>query len=313
MGRRRLRRHLRERQPRRRRDDRRLSALGRRGRRPRGRRRQGGVRGLAARARAETRRDPVPLRAAPGREQGGARAADGPRDGQGAARGARGRPGGRRHGLLHGRRGPAAVRADDPVRAPRQVQHERAPADRCRRCDHAVELPDRDSLLEDPAGARLREHRRLQAGDRHACARRALRGAAERRGRPGRRRQRRPRRWGRGRQRDRHASGRTGDHAHGLARDRSPGDEGRGRAPEARPSRARRQERDHRPRRRRPRPGRRRDRLVGVRHLGPALHRREPGDRARVGVRRALLPARRRKPRSSGSAWAGRRTPTSGR
>ena len=56
---------------------------------------------------------------------------------------------------------------------------------------------------------------------------------------------------------------------------------GRGQ-PQARPPRARRQERGHRPRRRRPRPRRRRDHLVGVRHLRPALHRREPRDRPRA-------------------------------
>ena len=68
---------------------------GGRGRRAGSRCRQGGLRGLAARAGAETRRDPLPLRAASDREQGGPRAADGARDGQGAARGARGRAGGR--------------------------------------------------------------------------------------------------------------------------------------------------------------------------------------------------------------------------
>ena len=37
-------------------------------------------------------------------------------------------------------------------------------AGRRRRHHHAVEFPDRDSRLEDRAGARLRQHRRLQAG-----------------------------------------------------------------------------------------------------------------------------------------------------
>ena len=63
---------------------------------------------------------------------------------------------------------------------------------------------------------------------------------------------------------------------------------------EARPARARRQERDHRHGRRRPRPRGRRHPLVGVRHVGPALHRRVARDRARVGVRRARVEARRR-------------------
>ena len=151
---------------------------GRRGRRPRRRGREGGLRGVAARAGAEARRDPLPLRAAADRAQGRADGADVARDGQGAGRGGRRRPGSDRHELLHGRRGPAPLRPDDAVRAAGQVQHERADADRRRRRDHAVELPDRDPLLEDRAGARRGQHRRLQAGDRHAAARRALRRAA---------------------------------------------------------------------------------------------------------------------------------------
>ena len=213
MGRRGRRRDLREHEPGQRRDARRLSEVDRRRRRSRGRRSQGGLRGLAPRAGAEARRDHLPLRAAPDRAERGHRAADGPRDGQGAARGARRRAGGHRHGLLHGRRGTAPLRPDDAVGAPGQVQHERAHADRSRRGDHAVELPDRHPLLEDPARARLREHGRLQAGDGHAVPGRALRGAARGSGRSRRCRQRRA--WGRrrGRQRDRRASRRAGDHA----------------------------------------------------------------------------------------------------
>ena len=294
MGRRHLGRDLREHEPRERGHDRRLPALRRRGRRPRGCRREGGLRGLAPRAGAEARRDPVPLRTAAERAKGRPGSADGARDGEGAAGGARGRPGSDRHGLLHGRRGPPALRTDDALRAPRQVQHERAPADRGRGRDHALELPDRDSVLEDPARARLRGHGRLQACDRHTDARRALRGAARGSGRAARRRQRRPRRWGRGRHRDRHPPGRARDHAHGLPGDWCRGHEGRGRPPEARSPRARRQERDHRPRRRRARPGGRGHHLVGLRHLGSALHRGEPRDRARGCVRPAGLPPRQR-------------------
>ena len=210
-------------QPRDRRGDRRLPDVGRRGRRPRGRGGEGGVRGVAARPGAAPRRDPLPLRRAPRRAQGRARRADGARDGQGAARGRRRRPGSDRHELLHGRRGPAPLRPDDAVGAARQVQHERAHADRRRRRDHAVELPDRDPVLEDRARARLRQHDRLQAGDRHAAAGRALRRAARRGGRPGRRRQHRPRRRRRGRRPARAPPGRAGDHAHRLARDRRRG------------------------------------------------------------------------------------------
>ena len=260
------------------------------------------LRGLAPRPGAEARRDPLPLRAPPGRAEGGPRPADGPRDGQGAARGARRRPGSDRHGLLHGRRGPAPVRPDDPVRAPRQVQHERPPADRGRRRDHAVELPDRDPELEDAARARLRQHGRLQAGHRHADARRALRRAADRSRRPRRRRQHRPRGRGTGRRCARPAPGRAGHLAHRLARDRRRGHEDRRRPPQAHPPRARRQERDHRHGRCRSRPGRRGHRLVGVRNLRPALHRGEPRDRARGRLRRARVAARR-----GGRAAAARR------
>ena len=177
------------------------------GRRARSRRREGGLRGLAPRPGAEARRDPLPLRAAPDRAEGGPLAAHGPRDGQGPARGARRRPGSDRHGLLHGRRGPAPVRPDDArpssrdkfnmsVRQPIGVVGVITP------WNFPIAIPS----LEDPARARLREHRRLQARDRHADARRALRRAADRGGRSRRRRQRRPRGRGRGRQRDRHAT-----------------------------------------------------------------------------------------------------------
>ena len=104
------------------------------------------------------------------------------------------------------------------------------------------------------------------------------------------------------------------DHAHRLPRDRRRGRcKSGGRRPQARPPRARRQERDHRPRRRRPRPRRRRDRLVGVRHLRPALHRGVPRDRPRGRLRRAAVAPRRARPRSCASGRAGRTTPTSAR
>ena len=70
-----------------------------------------------------------------------------------------------------------------PSELPRQVQHVGARAGRRRRRDHAVELPDRDSVVEARAGARLRQHGRAQAGRRHAAARGALRRAARRGGR----------------------------------------------------------------------------------------------------------------------------------
>ncbi len=73
----------------------------------------------------------------------------------------------------------------------------------------------------------------------------------------------------------------------------------RGAASEERPSRARRQERDHRHGRRRPRARGRRDPLVGVRDVRAALHGGEPCDRDRPGLRAAAVGARR----------AGRRPP----
>ena len=116
------------------------------------------------------------------------------------------------------------------------------------------------------------------------------------RGRPSaRRRQRRPRVRRGGRRRARPPSRRAGDHLHRLARDRHRGDEGGGRPPQARPSRARRQERDHRHGRRRSRARGRRDRLVGVRHERPALHGGVAGDRPRArstaSCRRRLVAA----------------------
>ena len=206
VGGRRLRRHVREHESRERRDDRRLSEV-RAGRcRPRGRSREGGLRRVAARPGAEARRDSVPLRPPDDRAQGRARGPDEPRDGEGAGRGGRGRPGSDRHELLHGRRRAPALRADHAVRAAGQVQHERADADRRRRRDHAVELPDRDPVLEDRAGARRREHGCVQARHRHARAGRALRRAARGVGRPRGRRQHRPRRGRRGREAARRAS-----------------------------------------------------------------------------------------------------------
>ena len=85
---------------------------------------------VAADPGAEARRDPLRVRGADGAAQGAARPGDDPRDGQGPVRGARRRPGGHRHRLPDGRRGPPHVRRHDPVRAARQVGDEHPPADR---------------------------------------------------------------------------------------------------------------------------------------------------------------------------------------
>src|SRR6266513_2275751 len=63
-----------------------------------------------------------------------------------------------------------AEHKDDAFGATRQVPDVGADARRGRRGDHALELSDRDPVLEDAAGDRLRQHGRLQACDRHARA-----------------------------------------------------------------------------------------------------------------------------------------------
>ena len=79
--------------------------------------RQAGHRATGARPGAEARGDPVRVRAAPRRAQGRADRPHDARDGEDEGRGRRRRPGSDRHELLHGRRGTAPLRADDPVRA----------------------------------------------------------------------------------------------------------------------------------------------------------------------------------------------------
>ena len=164
-----------------------------------------------------------------------------------------------------------------PSELPRQVEHERAA---CRSASSARSRRGTSRSRSRPGSSIpalvCGNTVVLKPADRHAAARRALRRAARRR--PG----------------SRTASSTSStaaaatvgdrlvrhpdvprDHAHRLARDRASRVlEGRRRHAQARPSRARRQERDHRHGRRRPRPRGRRDPLVGVRHLRPALHRR---------------------------------------
>ena len=251
---------------------------------------------MAPRAGSRARQRALPLRAPAGGAEGRADRADEPRDGQGARGGRRRRSGSDRHVDLHGRRGPPPLRPHDPLGAARQVPDVGADARRRRRRDHAVELPDRDPGLEARAGARRGQHRRAQARRGHALAGRALHRAARRSGAPGRRRQPRPRLRRGGRRAARPPPRRPDHHVHRLARDRHRRHQGRRGRAQARPPRARRQERDHRHGRRRPRARRRRDSLVGVRHVGPALHRGEPGDRARGGLRRAAEAPRRSGP-----------------
>ena len=91
----------------------------RRERRQQGRRgRREGVQELAAGARAAPRRNPVQGRANAGGAQGRPGPPDDPGDGQGAGRGTRRRAGSHRHDLLHGGRGPPAVRRTVPSELP---------------------------------------------------------------------------------------------------------------------------------------------------------------------------------------------------
>ncbi len=179
-----------------------------------------------------------------------------------------------------------------PVRASGQVHDVDAEPGRSRRRDHALELPDRHPELEDHAGARLRQHGRAEAGRGHASPGRAFRRDLRGVRAPSRRTQHRPRSGGGRRRPPRPPSGRAAHLVHGLARSRNRGDEAGGAASEARPPRARRQERDHRHGRRGHRSLGERNRLVGLRHVGSALHRGEPRDRERAGLRRASDEAR---------------------
>ena len=77
-----------------------------------------------------------------------------------------------RHRVLR-RRSAADHRRNDPVRAAAQLLLHGEAAGRAGRHHHAVELPRRDPGLEDGAGARLRQHGRLQAGEPDAADGRA--------------------------------------------------------------------------------------------------------------------------------------------
>ncbi len=228
---------------------------------------------MARHAGPEARRDHVQLRRAARAEQGTPRPRDDARDGQGPRRGAGRRPGGRRHRVPDGGGGPAHVRRHRAVRAAQQVGDEHPPADRRRRHHHALELPDRDPVLEDDRRADLRQHGRAQAGQRHA----ALRGAARRdhaRGRFPAGRREHGHGFGRGSgHAPRREPGRERDLVHRQRRDR-PADRHRGGTwqPTAL-ARAGRQERDRRHGRRGPGPRRRWHPLVRFRHHWAALHR----------------------------------------
>ena len=111
------------------------------------------------------------------------------RDGQGARRNARRRAGSDRHDVLPRRRGPATARTHRAVRDARQVRDVDAPADRRLLDDHAVEFPDGDPVVEDHSGARVRQHRGVEAVGAHAALRAQLRQGARGGRRSARRRQ----------------------------------------------------------------------------------------------------------------------------
>ena len=284
-----------------------------RGRPPRDRRRQGRVPGLGARDRVRPRRGPAPrrrrLRAPPRR----ARPRADPRPGQAAAR----------RGLRRGRRARRDVarrgRGRHPPRGRDRAEHEpgqsrpaRPPPARPGRGRHAVELAVHDARRDRRPGARVRQHRRVDAGAEH----RGLLGPARRvrrRGRPAARRlqlRHRPRPGGRRR------AGRPPGHRRGrlhrLDRDRPAHRAPRGgQGAAARDGRQRPARRDGRRRRR----GGRRGRDHGLLPVRRAeLHRGRAAARPRGGprrLRRARWPSASRA--TSSSATRSPRAPRSAR
>ena len=111
--------------------------------------------GAARRAAQDLDRDPGP--------QGRARPPAGARGGQDAARGHRRSRSGRADLRLLRRRGAAPVGREAGLRAAGRRGRDHARSARRHRADHALELPHRDSRVEDRAGAVLRQLRGVQA------------------------------------------------------------------------------------------------------------------------------------------------------
>ena len=108
-----------------------------------------------------------------------------------------------------------------PSRAARRRRRDHPRAGRRRRHDHAVEFPDRHSGLEDRAGARLRQHRGVQAGRPRAGLRLgARRYPAPRRPAEGRAQPRHGHGLGGRRRRSSNIPTSTRDHLHRLGRHR---------------------------------------------------------------------------------------------
>src|SRR4029077_20904789 len=70
---------------------------------------------------------------------------------------------------LHGGRGPTLVRADDAVGIAEQICDERATVDWRGGVDYTVEFPDGHPVVEDDAGADLREYGGAEAGGGYAA------------------------------------------------------------------------------------------------------------------------------------------------
>ena len=267
------------------RSDRPLPGIDARRRRRRAGRRAPRLFDVAPRAGAAPRRDPAPGGADHRRPQGAVCPRHDARNGQGARGNARRRPGSHRHDELHGGRGAPAVRPDRPLGAARQVRDVGPAADWRLLDHHAVELSDGDPVVEDRAGARLRQYRRVQARLADAAFGHQLRrGAAGGRSAA----------W-RGQPRDRWAGRRdaafpgrprVGRLLHRLHRRRPRRQpERRGRLQEG-PPRDGRQERRHDHGRRAARAGRRGLPVGRIRDDRTAVHRRQPRRRPPQRVRR---------------------------
>src|SRR5258707_10969126 len=119
---------------------------------------------MAADAGSEARGDSVSRGGDVGAAQGRLFEGHDTRDGEGVGGNARRCAGSHRHDVLHGRRGAQIVWADDAFGVTEQIRDERAAVDWCRRTDYTMEFSDGDSVVEDDAGADLREYSGAEAG-----------------------------------------------------------------------------------------------------------------------------------------------------
>ncbi len=177
------------------------------------------------------------------------------------------------HPAVHRRRRRQARRPARAVRARSRLHPDPAASARRHRADHAVELPDRHSRVEDLSRADRRQRRRAEAVGPRAALRAAARRSAGRSRRDERRAQ--PCHGPRleGRRRDRREPRRAGDLVHGIGRHRQRDCRRGGEAARPRAARNGRQEPDDRPGRRRHPRRRQRRRERRVLLDGAALHR----------------------------------------